>query len=56
MVLDPWIIVAGMLFIQPLIALLWAYLLVRGAVTFTTARISNQIDERVEYATEQLKE
>lgn len=54
MVLTPWLIVALILVIQPMLYLLYAYLLYRLAVTFTTNKVSNAIDERVDNVLEQV--
>lgn len=52
---EPWVAVAVILFIQPLIALLWAYALYRAAVAFTVSSVSSAVDSRVNHAVERLK-
>lgn len=52
---EPWVAVAAILVLQPLIALIWAYVVYRAIVGFTVGRISKAVDERVNHAVNQIK-
>lgn len=52
---EPWVAVAAILILQPLIAVVWVYVVYRAIVSFTTRKVSETIDGRVENAVEQIK-
>jgi hypothetical protein len=52
---EPWVAVAVILFIQPLIGLLWAYALYRAAVAATVNTVSSAVDSRVDHAVQRLQ-
>lgn len=52
--IDPWVWVLIALVLQPLIALLWAYVVIRGLVAYTTGKIGATIDNRVDNVLEQI--
>lgn len=47
--------IAGVLFFQPLIALMWAYMVYRLAVKFTVNRAEQAVDGRIEKIEEKLR-
>jgi len=49
------IVIAAILFLQPLIALLWAYLIYRLMVSFAINRAEQAVDGRIDRINEKLR-
>jgi phosphate/sulfate permease len=49
------LVIAAILFVQPLIALFWAYLAYRAAVAFTFKRAEKAVDGRIDRIDDKLR-